>query len=79
MGEAKGSFVISNAARRSASHPHAARPLVRAYLSDTSGATAIEYGLIAALISVAILGGLSQLTTSLENTYTLIGNAVTGS
>ena len=32
--------------------------LIRRFLADTSGATAIEYGLIAALISMAILGGL---------------------
>jgi pilus assembly protein Flp/PilA len=49
------------------------------YVSDKSGATAIEYGLIAALIAVAIMGSLVQLTTSLEAVYTAIGNAVTGS
>lgn len=41
------------------------------FLKDESGATAIEYGLIAALISVAIIGGAttvgSQLTTLFEN------------
>lgn len=31
------------------------------YLSDDSGATAIEYGLIAALIGVGIIGGLKTL------------------
>jgi len=52
---------------------------MRAYVSDTFGATAIEYGLIAGLISAVIVGGLAQLTTSLEDLYTAIGNAVTGS
>jgi len=45
---------------------------------DARGATAIEYGLVAGLISVAILGSLAQLTTSLENLYTKIGNAMNG-
>ncbi|MFN4183925.1 MAG: Flp family type IVb pilin [Alphaproteobacteria bacterium HGW-Alphaproteobacteria-18] len=31
------------------------------FLKDESGATAIEYGLIAALIAVAIIGGVSAL------------------
>lgn len=45
-------------------------------MSDTSGATAIEYGLIAGLIAGAIITALSLLQTTLENTYTAIGNAV---
>ncbi|WP_394887097.1 Flp family type IVb pilin [Mesorhizobium sp. AaZ16] len=33
------------------------RPLIRRFLNDDSAATAIEYGLIATLIAVAIFGG----------------------
>ncbi|AMD60575.1 Flp family type IVb pilin [Rhizobium pusense] len=36
------------------------------FLKDESGATAIEYGLIAALISVAIIGGASAVGTKLN-------------
>lgn len=36
------------------------------FMNDESGATAIEYGLIAALISVAIIGGATMVGTSLE-------------
>ena len=34
------------------------------FLKDESGATAIEYGLIAALIAVAIIGGVSAFGTN---------------
>ncbi|PST25536.1 Flp family type IVb pilin [Mesorhizobium plurifarium] len=37
---------------------------------DESGATAIEYGLIAALISVALIGGAGLLGESLDTTFT---------
>ncbi|NLS01890.1 Flp family type IVb pilin [Rhizobium sp. P32RR-XVIII] len=39
------------------------------FLKDESGATAIEYGLIAALISVALIAGASSLGGSLNNTF----------
>lgn len=35
--------------------------LAKSYVEDESGATAIEYGLIAALIGVGIIGGLKTL------------------
>ena len=51
-------------------------------LADESGATAIEYGLIAALVSVAAIGALSAMGTSLEGIFTTVsdqlGSAVTG-
>ena len=37
---------------------------------DRRGATAIEYGLIAALIAVAAIGAMSALGTKLTNTFT---------
>jgi pilus assembly protein Flp/PilA len=49
-----------------------ARPmksLIKRFLSDRSGATAIEYGLIAALISVAIIGAATTLGTKLSSTF----------
>ena len=39
------------------------------FAKDESGATAIEYGLIAALISVVIIGVLSTIGTSLSNKF----------
>ncbi|MGA1343672.1 MAG: Flp family type IVb pilin, partial [Hyphomonas sp.] len=41
-------------------------------LKDESGATAIEYGLIAALIAVAIIGGVTALGTSANDTFTTV-------
>ena len=38
-------------------------------MKDESGATAIEYGLIAALISVALIGGATTLSTSLGDIF----------
>ena len=38
-------------------------------LKDESGATAIEYGLIAALVSVAAIGALSAMGTSLTSIF----------
>ncbi len=48
--------------------------LVTRFASDESGATAIEYGLIAALISVVIIGVLSTLGTNLEEKFQTIAD-----
>jgi len=39
------------------------------FIKDESGATAIEYGLIAALIAVALIGGASALGSSLNDKF----------
>lgn len=41
-------------------------------LKDESGATAIEYGLIAALVSVAAIGALQLMGTSLRNIFGIV-------
>ena len=46
--------------------------IVKAFLRDEAGATAIEYGLIAAGISVAIIAVVSQLGTQLKTTFTTV-------
>lgn len=43
-------------------------------MKDESGATAIEYGLIAALVSVALIAGAGALGDSLNNTFTALGS-----
>jgi pilus assembly protein Flp/PilA len=50
--------------------------LVLRFLKNESGATAIEYGLIAAGISVAIIAVVNGLGTSLNNTFTSVSNAL---
>ena len=39
------------------------------FLSDENGATAVEYGLLTALLSVAIMATLSALGSGLANTF----------
>ena len=46
------------------------------FLNDESGATAIEYGLIAAGISVAIITVVQGLGTQLKTTFTSITTAL---
>ncbi|SNR71415.1 pilus assembly protein Flp/PilA [Methylobacillus rhizosphaerae] len=48
------------------------------FIRDEEGATAIEYGLIAALVSVVILGALQLIGTNLTQVFTDVANALTG-
>lgn len=43
---------------------------------DRKGATAIEYGLIAALIAVAIIAALTLVGGDMENTFNAVGNSL---
>jgi pilus assembly protein Flp/PilA len=45
-------------------------------MKDESGATAIEYGLIAALIAVVIIGAVSALGTKLSTNFNNISTAI---
>jgi pilus assembly protein Flp/PilA len=53
------------------------KSLVVRFLKDQSGATAIEYGLIAAGIAVAIITVLQGLGTKLKATFTSVSNGLT--
>ncbi len=48
------------------------------FMKDESGATAIEYGLIAACISVAIIAVVQGVGTNLNNTFNSVKSALTG-
>ena len=48
--------------------------LLNRFAADESGATAIEYGLIAALIAVAIIAALNSLSGNIKNTFNYVGN-----
>jgi pilus assembly protein Flp/PilA len=48
-------------------------------IRDSKGATAIEYGLIAALIAVAAIAAMQGLGTSLNSTFTNVSTAMGGS
>jgi pilus assembly protein Flp/PilA len=47
----------------------AMRGIIRRFLCDRRGATAIEYGLIVALISLALVAGIGSTHNSLENMF----------
>jgi pilus assembly protein Flp/PilA len=48
------------------------------FVRDESGATAIEYGLIATLIAVVIITALTAIGTNLNNTFTSIATSLSG-
>ncbi len=52
--------------------------ILKKICKDESGATAIEYGLIAALVSVAAIGALTAMGGSLTTMYTTVSNALLG-
>ena len=49
------------------------------FVKDESGATAIEYGLIAALIALAIITGAGALGNAINAKFTKIGNTLNSS
>jgi pilus assembly protein Flp/PilA len=55
------------------SHPQA-----NSFLGNEDGATAIEYGLIAALIAIVIVGGITVLRVSMLSMYSSIEGEVDG-
>ena len=50
--------------------------LIKNFMSNEDGATAIEYGLIAALISVVIIGTVTTVGTNLNATFTNISSNI---
>jgi pilus assembly protein Flp/PilA len=52
---------------------------IRKLIRDQKGATAIEYGLIAALIAVAAITAMQGLGSSLNTTFTNVSTAMQGS
>jgi pilus assembly protein Flp/PilA len=50
--------------------------LLKQFLADEEGATAIEYGLIAAGISVAIIAVVQSVGSSLNTTFTSVSTAL---
>ena len=50
--------------------------LIKKIFKNEDGATAIEYGLIAALIAVAAITAMSSLGTNLSNTFNSVSNSL---
>ena len=51
--------------------------LFNRFVKDESGATAIEYGLIAALLAVAIIGSVKLVGTNLSTTFGNVSSELT--
>ena len=51
---------------------------VSRFMKDESGATAIEYGLIAALIAVALVTAMGYITSGLDSAFSGIKDTLTG-
>ena len=49
---------------------------VKRFIDDQSGATAIEYGLIAALIAVVLVGALTLVGTKLDTKFNAVATAL---
>ncbi len=50
--------------------------LISRFMKDDSGSTAIEYGLIAALVSVAAIGALTAMGDSLSSLFDTVSTAL---
>jgi pilus assembly protein Flp/PilA len=50
--------------------------MLKSFIANESGATAIEYALIASLIAVAIIGALTTLGTKISSTFSEIANTL---
>ena len=51
---------------------------IKNFIAEEDGVTAIEYGLIAALIAVAIVGAVKLLGTNLSNVFSDVSTTLTG-
>lgn len=52
--------------------------MIKKFFKNEEGATAIEYGLIAALIAVAAIAAMSSLGNNLSNTFNEVNNELDG-
>lgn len=56
-----------------------AKSFAKKFHRDQDGATAVEYGLMVALIAAVIIAAVSLLGTSTRDCFTTVGNAISGS
>lgn len=52
------------------------KKFISQFMSDESGATAIEYGLIAALIAVVIIAAVTALGTNISTQFNKVATAI---
>ncbi|WP_081077200.1 Flp family type IVb pilin [Burkholderia pseudomultivorans] len=53
------------------------KAIIKRFLKEEDGVTAIEYGLIAGLIAVGIVAGVSSIGGSLSNMFSNLGSCIT--
>jgi pilus assembly protein Flp/PilA len=75
MGAAARSFPISHASGRHPTYSDAARSLIDDFWHDETGATAIEYAIIAAGIAVVIVGAITALSGNVKTLFSNIAGA----
>lgn len=54
------------------------KSMLTRFVRDTSGATAIEYGMIALFIAVAIIAAVTQLGTTVDGLFAAVANSFGG-
>lgn len=52
------------------------RSMLRGMFGDKRGVTALEYALIAALVAVVIIGGVSLLGTNVSKVFSTVANTI---
>ncbi|WP_205691946.1 Flp family type IVb pilin [Caulobacter soli] len=72
MGEARPARGLSDAAGRPAIDRLAARSALSRFWRDERGATAVEYGLLVALLALALVGIMTTFADSLKTSFTKI-------
>lgn len=50
--------------------------MIKDFFKDEAGASAVEYGLLVALIAVVIIGAVSMLGTTISSMFTSVSNAI---
>ncbi|WP_082009315.1 MULTISPECIES: Flp family type IVb pilin [unclassified Caulobacter] len=78
MGEARQTRGLSDAAGRRSSGRLAARPALKTFWRDDSGATAVELGVLVALIALVIVGGMSALSGNMSKMFDKASTAIAG-
>jgi pilus assembly protein Flp/PilA len=68
---------LNLAVKFNAGHKEHLMNIVSRFLKDQSGATAIEYGLIAGLIAVVIITSVTAIGTKMSAKFTTISNSLT--
>ncbi len=51
--------------------------IINRFLKEEDGVTAVEYGLIAGLMAVALVAGVATLSTGIQGAFTYIANKLT--